>query len=139
MSSDRREIFKSDWKTEFENFKLSIKFASKKLKVFLAIVLPAYFIADLWLLLQGNVFSLLYLLWPIVYMVAQCKPKEYKVIFRGILINNQLYTWKNVKGYVKDGEKIRIVMHNNNVVTLPVEAEEILLIRETKGIKEVRS
>ncbi|RLI83575.1 hypothetical protein DRP04_01070 [Archaeoglobales archaeon] len=124
------KTFKSDWKTEFENFKLSLRFASRKLKVILVLALLAYLAMASWLLLQGKVFPLVHLLWPALFVLLRCKPKKYGVIFRGVLINGQLYTWKNVKGYVRDGDKVRLVMYNNDVITLPAEAdvEKILLM-----------
>jgi len=125
--------FKSDWKTELKNAKLSMKYCSRKVRIItylgLFLLIPIYLVFLFYVIvIEKNLLYAIYVVWFCIYVpsmfILQYRPKTYLVDFRGIHINKNLHKWKNFKYYIMDKKWVYLVDYAGRIISLPLEAEK---------------
>ena len=133
--SKYRIVFRSDWKYEFESFRKSLRI--KRLRI-LYCILGLLFTFAVAVVIYVYVYSLhnyylaiFWFLYSIVlallnFIIIPLKPKTYETSLRGLKIDENLYLWKNFRGYVTSDDRIYLFRSSISVVCLPRDFEEIV-------------
>ncbi len=119
--------FYSDRNVEIEKLKrlarLSIK-RHKKMNAIVAILLVVYVAVILYFYLKKNYYEVAFMLINLtVVLFIQLyrlfrelpKRKRYKIVARGIFIDDTLIPWKNYRGYFKDDSFVYLVFWSGEV------------------------
>ena len=129
-------VYRVGWREELEKFKYNMKI-SKWLR-FLVYLSPFLWIfymafAIYVVVVEGKTYFIIHLIYGLVYptlmMYIQLKPKTYRIRItsRGLIVNGQLVSWRNFKGYIRLDDKLYLLDNRGHIAySLPLEAEKEL-------------
>ena len=129
-------VYRVDWREELEKLKYNIKISKLfrflvYLSLFLWILYMAFVIYVV--VVEGKTYFVIHLIYGLVYptlmMYVKLKPKTYRIRItsRGLIVNGQLVSWRNFKGYIRLNDKLYLVTRLGSIIySLPLEAEKEL-------------